>query len=126
MNDDIKNALKELGKAFKSDTRLQWNENHIKFSDTFDDLVFDRAGGACPVQAEGTYKGQPFYFRYRWGEASLGLGEDAVLNPQYESSIIYGDSFDGFLELGEFKDLFKKLLISIIQQKAGREHGTRG
>jgi len=121
MNEELLDKLREI---FKSDERLQWDKRNLNFSSTFDDLVFDRAGGACPVQAQGMYKNQPFYFRYRWGEASLGLGGDPVLNPEFESSMQYGESMDGFLSLGEFKDIFTRLLQLIIRQKAGKEYGT--
>jgi hypothetical protein len=32
-------------------------------------------GGACPYQATGTVLGQPFYFRFRNGYATLDIGE---------------------------------------------------
>jgi len=123
MRDDFKNALHKLRESYKNDEGLAWDEKHLKFNSTFDDLVFDRAGGACPVQATGTYQGQPFYFRYRWGFASLGLGGEPIMNPEYETSLSYGDQLSGFLTLGEFHDLFTKMLQSIIRMRAGREHG---
>jgi hypothetical protein len=122
MNDETRKALDELSQLLKADDRLQWSEKNLRFTDRFDYLVFHRAGGACPVQAEGSYKGEPFYFRYRWGFASLGLGGDPVMNPEYESSMSYGQAFDGFLSLGEFKDIFTRLLQLIIREKAGREN----
>jgi hypothetical protein len=124
MRDEFKNALHKMRESYRSDDRLAWNETHIQFSSVFDNLVFDRAGGACPVQANGTYQEQPFYFRYRWGFASLGLGNDPILNPEYESSMSYGAAMDGFLNIGEFKEIFKELLIEIIKQKAGKENGA--
>ena len=121
MRDEFKNALHKLRKEFKSDERLMWDKNYVKLSDTFDNLVFDRAGGACPVQAEGTYEGQPFYFRYRWGIASLGWGGDPISQPEYSLEISYGDGMQGFLTAGEFHHLFKKMLQSLIRMKAGKD-----
>lgn len=125
MNDETKRALKELATLLREDDRLQWNETNLQFSDRFDNLIFHRAGGACPVQAEGLYEGRPFYFRYRWGFASLGLGDSPVTKPEYESSMSYGQAFDGFLSLGEFNDIFTRLLQLVIRQKAGKEYGNR-
>jgi hypothetical protein len=124
MKDDFKNALSKLREAFKSDGRISWSESNINLSSKFDDLIFDRAGGACPVQATGTYKGEPFYFRYRWGYASLGLGNEPVSNPDIEYELQYGDGMDGFLSLGEFHDIFTKLLQFIIRKKVGKEYGN--
>jgi hypothetical protein len=124
MNEDFKNALHKLRDSFASDGSLAWSEKNINLSSKFDNLIFDRAGGACPVQAEGTYKGEPFYFRYRWGEASLGLGGEPVMKPEYETSFQYGGGVDGSLTLGEFIDLFNKLLIQIIKLKAGKENNV--
>lgn len=48
-------------------------------------LTIDYLGGQCPLQAEGTWDGTPFYFRVRHGRWQLGLGEDPVgetLKPQ--------------------------------------------
>jgi len=125
MKDEFKNALHKLRESYKSDERFAWNESNINLNDTFDDLVFSRAGGACPVQAEGSYQGQPFYFRYRWGFASLGLGgENPILHPEYSSSLSHGDSFDGFLSSHEFKNIFTKMLQSIISQQQGEGNGA--
>jgi hypothetical protein len=61
-----------------------------------------------PSQWEGTLKdGRQFYFRYRGGVASLGIGasrDEAILDDGAWLSI--GDSFDGYMEEAEFKDTF--------------------
>jgi hypothetical protein len=53
---------------------------------------------ACPEQWEGTLRdGRHFYFRYRGGRASLGLGigpESAVDDP-HEARVRHGDSLQG-------------------------------
>jgi len=121
MKDDFNKSLYKLRESLKSNERFSWSERNIKLSSKFDDLVFDRAGGACPVQATGTYKGEPFYFRYRWGYASLGLGNEPIINPDIEYELQYGDGMDGFLSLGEFHDIFTKLLQFIIREKVGKE-----
>ena len=40
-------------------------------------------GGNCPVQAEGTIDGKPFYFRARGKHWSLGIGADPVGCPEW-------------------------------------------
>ena len=35
-------------------------------------------GGACPVQADGTINGVPFYFRARGQRWQMAIGEDPV------------------------------------------------
>lgn len=113
----IPSALENLKKLFKDMPELTWNVKNITLYDIFDGIVFDYAGGACPVQAEGTYQDQPFYFRYRWGEASLGWGNDPIFNPVYQEAQLHGDAFDGFLTLEEFEELFKNLLYSLVKQR---------
>lgn len=39
------------------------------------ELVIKHLGGFCPVQAEGTINGHPFYFRARHEEWTLGIAE---------------------------------------------------
>src|SRR5690554_1410490 len=41
-------------------------------------LCIEYLGGHCPVQAEGTINGRPFYFRSRGDGWSFGVGDDAV------------------------------------------------
>ena len=66
-------------------------------------------GGAVPFQAEGTWNGYPFYFRYRNGSASLDIalpGDSPVLLAAWRATCMYGGPFDGFLEFREFCLLF--------------------
>jgi hypothetical protein len=49
-------------------------------------------GGNCPVQAEGTINGKPFYFRARGEHWSIGVGGDEVLDPEWSRSEQWGDS----------------------------------
>ena len=70
---------------------------------------------ACPVQYEGQLvDGRYFYFRYRFGRATLGLGEtpdDAVDDPN-ETSLAVGDSLRGVYAGDEERDeVFARLLM---------------
>jgi len=47
-------------------------------------LVIEWLGGNCPVQAEGTFDGQPFYFRSRGSAVTCEVGEWEWLGPVYE------------------------------------------
>lgn len=49
-----------------------------------DGLDIQMIGGNCPVQAEGTINGKPFYFRARGQHWSLGIGDDPVLEETAE------------------------------------------
>jgi hypothetical protein len=40
--------------------------------------VIDVIGGSCPVQAEGTIDGVPFYFRARGGSWTMAIGGDVL------------------------------------------------
>lgn len=58
------------------------------------DLVIDRIGGACPVQAEGTVNGKPFYFRARGAAWRMNIGGDdsqLVLVPEWTYGEAYGN-----------------------------------
>jgi len=44
-----------------------------------DGLIIDWIGGNCPVQAEGTIDGEPFYFRARGQYCLCEIGVDPVL-----------------------------------------------
>ena len=53
-------------------------------------LVIESLGGNCPVQAEGTVDGIPFYFRSRGDEWSFGVGDDPIGAPEWEHCEPYG------------------------------------
>jgi len=55
-------------------------------------LIIDFICGNCPVQAEGTINGVPFYFRARGQMWSLGVGADPVGSPDWESDANWGDN----------------------------------
>lgn len=39
-------------------------------------VTITEIGGMCPMQAEGTIDGAPFYFRVRWGKWEIGIDPD--------------------------------------------------
>lgn len=47
-------------------------------------VVIDWLGGNCPVQAEGTFDGVPFYFRARGTQVTVDVGEWEWRGPEYE------------------------------------------
>lgn len=54
-------------------------------------IVIDWLGGNCPVQAEGTIDGKPFYFRSRGAFWSLDIGDgDIIVNPEWHHEEPYG------------------------------------
>jgi hypothetical protein len=56
------------------------------------DIDIDTIGGNCPVQAEGTINGKPFYFRARGTHWSLRVGgADVVGDPAWEYEEPYGE-----------------------------------
>jgi hypothetical protein len=45
-------------------------------------LTIETIGGNCPVQAEGTIDGKPFYFRARGRGWSIGIGGNPIGHPR--------------------------------------------
>ena len=59
------------------------------------EIVIESIGGQCPVQAEGTIDGKPFYFRARNAYWSIGIGgEDVVCSPEWYFDAPYFDEDD--------------------------------
>jgi len=65
---------------------------------------------ACPSQWEGTLgDGRALYARYRWGELTVGLGEnvdEAVENSRSADALVQeyvGDGLDGFMNVEELR-----------------------
>lgn len=56
------------------------------------DYTLDWVGGACPVQAEGTFEGERFYFRARGNRWAFYIGNtaDPLGNPTWTYSEHYG------------------------------------
>lgn len=77
-------------------------------------LTAEQTCSACPEQWEGDLvAGLRFYFRYRWGVASLGVGPDegsAVCDP-HEVRTSYGHKLAGVFEDAHVRDwVFWQLL----------------
>ena len=53
-------------------------------------VVIDWLGGNCPVQAEGTVNGEPFYFRARGCWWSMSIGQQPVDAPNWHFEQEYG------------------------------------
>jgi hypothetical protein len=80
-----------------------------RFAALFPGAVLQEYGGAVPFQAEGSWHGHPFYFRYRNGQASLSLtaeGRNPVGNPHWSGAVDFGDPIQGILTFEEFLHLF--------------------
>ena len=58
---------------------------------TEDGLSIHGIYGFCPVQADGTVDGTPFYFRARGRSWRIGIGGDVVSNPDWGHAGQYGD-----------------------------------
>ena len=73
-------------------------------------LVIEWLGGNCPVQAEGTVDGKPFYFRARGEHWRMGIGGDPVGDPEWSREEKWGDSqfAAGWMEVGEAKKIIKR------------------
>ncbi|MEP3616861.1 hypothetical protein [Parasphingorhabdus sp.] len=74
-------------------------------------IVIDMIGGNCPVQAEGTIEGKPFYFRARGQHWSLSVGgQDPVINPDWSYEEAYGEGpFDaGWMSEEEARGFLEK------------------
>lgn len=73
----------------------RWN---AKFAEHGLDMDFGGCGGYCPVQAEGTVNGNPFYFRARHGDWSLHItapNTDPVILPNtHDDSLFRASGYD--------------------------------
>ncbi len=66
-------------------------------------LKIDSCGGVCPTQADGTFDGNPFYFRARHGDWTLDVvapGHDPVM-PLAEETLFSAsgdDESEGYMD----------------------------
>lgn len=76
-------------------------------------------GGNCPVQAEGTIAGKPFFFRARGSSWRLSVGDgDPIGNPEWTYQEDYGENYEaGWME--------EKEAIRFILQAADQYQATR-
>jgi len=55
------------------------------------EIQITELGGNCPVQAEGTIRGELFYFRARGNRWSLSIGSDPIGSPAWWMVEQYGE-----------------------------------
>jgi hypothetical protein len=55
------------------------------------EVIIDFLGGNCPVQADGTIDGVPFYFRARGQQWSIGIGSHPLDAPTWYHRELWGD-----------------------------------
>jgi hypothetical protein len=84
-----------------------------------------RTSGACPEQYEGQLTdGRWFYFRYRFGWATLGLGpniDTAVDNAHRSEGVGWGDKLQGeFDSTEDCTNVFSQLLVRRLNEEATR------
>lgn len=74
------------------------------------DIDITEIGGNCPVQADGTINGVPFYFRARGNRWSIGVGGDVVGDPTFYYEEPYGDApfAAGWMDDDEARAFIKK------------------
>jgi len=64
-------------------------------------IVFtEEPNGCCPVQAEGTIDGFPFYFRSRWDGWSLCVADKMGGDPLFDASWMHEEEYPGGGECG--------------------------
>lgn len=98
---------KTLNKLYDDDINAVLKSLHIDISDI---------GGWCPVQAEGTVFGTPFYFRARHESYFFGVGNDPVglcINNFADGWFIDQDWGDGEEDAGYMPIVEAKRLIVV-------------
>ncbi|RVT96202.1 hypothetical protein EOD42_13885 [Rhodovarius crocodyli] len=53
-------------------------------------IIIETLAGQCPVEAEGTIDGEPFYFRSRGAHWTLGIGGEVIGDPRWQYREPYG------------------------------------
>lgn len=89
-------------------------------------VVIDNIGGYCPVQAEGSVNGVPFYYRARGQRWAMGIGGDTVGNPDWFYEQPYGEQrFDaGWMGLDEARQFITDAAARWLSDGAlGRQDG---
>jgi hypothetical protein len=78
-------------------------------------------GGNCPVQAEGTVNGVPFYFRARGARWTMGIGGDVVGNPDWRVELPYGTDYEaGWMSLEEAEAFIRIAARLWLEQTKGK------
>lgn len=83
-------------------------------------LKIDCLGGNCPVQAEGTIDGVPFYFRARHRHWGMGIGGEPVCEPQWYRERPYGiGEFDaGYMPLEDAERFIRACAADFLAGRA--------
>jgi hypothetical protein len=89
-------------------------------------IEYQYIGGNCPVQAEGTIEGKPFYFRARGESWSLGIGGEPVLEPEWEIEQEYGSTpfAAGWMTVDEAKAFIEYGVARYHENLCVRQIGT--
>ena len=122
MTDDeattIADALSVAGERYESENFNDFPELEADFPG----LEISDGSGYCPVQINGTYKGEELYFRARGSHASLSIGvasnaEDASVysHPHYYAEVIVSDEpyAAGWLNPQEAETAMRHLLSNL-------------
>lgn len=90
----------------------------------------ERTCHACPEQYDGTlHDGRHFYFRYRYGVASLGLDKDpdrAVENSWLNELEVGDDGWAGVFESDIERNKAFAELLSMAEHPAGKGRANAG
>ena len=84
------------------------------------EIVIETYGGNCPVQADGTVNGKPFYFRARGQRWSMSIGGDDVIGkPEWYHQEAYGDTefAAGWMEWEEALTFLRKAAAMYVWSK---------
>jgi hypothetical protein len=86
-------------------------------------LSIDSIYGNCPVQAEGHFGGERFYFRSRGARWSMNIGgRDVVGNPDWRYEEPYGEFPDaGYITEDQARDFINKAILLYCQDKGYKE-----
>ncbi len=81
----------------------------------------DTIGGNCPVQAEGSIDGTPFYFRARGSHWTFSVGRD-VFDPDYHVQVKYGPDARpfaaGWIDEDEARDIVDACVSEYLLSRA--------
>ncbi len=104
---------KSAGAAYQSMRRMVEREFNVGL------VHIDQIGGNCPVQAEGTIDGEPFYFRARGQRWTIGIGGDTVMKPDWHYEQPYGEQqFDaGWMSVDEARAFIVGAALAFHQQR---------
>ena len=93
-----------------------------------DGLWIRTIGGACPVQADGTMWGCPFYFRARHGEWHFYLSEPGIdpVDGPWIHEAEGDDEDDGYMPASVALSIIWNQYVTLSNPPATREEGRQG